>query len=164
MGILGPILKGFGSINLGKVFKDLGKGDFGKAWHDLTKGFKLPSLSKMWDNLTSGLPDFGKMFGGLWDNIPKPDFAKILGGLSKGVSGIWSTLGLPKLDISKIVTGLSKGVSGIWDNISKPDFGKMFGGLKEWLGGDLQQHQRRRNHPGYHWQRSSGRLGPQPTI
>ena len=117
MGILGPILKGFGSINLGKVFKDLGKGDFGKAWHDLTKGFKLPSLSKMWDNLTSGLPDFGKMFGGLWDNIPKPDFAKILVGLSKGVSGIWSTLGLPKLDISKIVTGLSKGVSRIWDNI-----------------------------------------------
>ena len=108
-GILGPILKGLGSINLGKVFKDLGKGDLGKAWHDLTKGFKLPSLSKIWDNLTSDLPDLGKLLGGLWDNIPKPDLGKILGGLSKGISGIWS-------------------------HISKPDFGKMFGGLKEWVG------------------------------
>jgi hypothetical protein len=53
-GILGPLLKGLGSINLGKVFKDLGKGDLGKAWHDLTKGFKLPSLSKIWDNLNIG--------------------------------------------------------------------------------------------------------------
>jgi hypothetical protein len=158
-GILGPILKGLGSINLGKVFKDLGKGDFGKAWHDLTKGFKLPSLSRIWDNLTSDLPDLGKVLGGLWDNIPKPDLGKILGGLSKGISGIWSNLGLPKLDISKIVSGLSNGISGIWSNlglpkldiskiisglskgvsgiwsyISKPDFGRMFGGLKEWVG------------------------------
>ena len=77
-GILGPILKGLGSINLSKVFKDLGKGDLGKAWHDLTKGFKLPSLSKMWDNLASGLPDFGKILGGMWDDIPKPDFGKII--------------------------------------------------------------------------------------
>jgi len=70
-GLLGPLLKGLGSINLGKVFGDLGKGDVGKAWKDLTKGFKLPSLAEMWGNLTSGLPDLGKL-------IKLPDLGSLI--------------------------------------------------------------------------------------
>jgi len=86
-GLLGPILKGLGSINLGKVFKDLGKGDLGKAWHDLTKGFKLPSLAKMWDNLTSDGPDFGKMFGGLKEWVGGIFSNISVGGIIQGITG-----------------------------------------------------------------------------
>ena len=103
MGILGPILKGLGSIDLGKVFKDLGKGDIGKAWRDLTKGFKLPSLSKMWGNLTSGSPDLGKVLGGMWDSIPKPDFGKMFGGLKEWVGEIFSNIS---------VGGIIRGITG----------------------------------------------------
>jgi len=73
-GLLSAILKGLAAIKLGDIFGDLSKGDFGKAWKDLTKGFKLPSLSQMWGNLTSGLPDVGKLFG----NIKLPDMKGVL--------------------------------------------------------------------------------------
>jgi|GEM_PF-825039 len=62
-GLLGPLLKGFKSIDLGKVWGDLSKGDFSKAWKGLTKGFKLPSLAEMWGNVTSGI-DLKKLLSG----------------------------------------------------------------------------------------------------
>ena len=125
-GLLGPLLKGLGAINLGKVMGDLGKGDLGKAWKDITKGFKLPSLGEMWGNLTSGLPDLGKLikmpdlskiklpslgeiWGDLTSSIKMPDLSKIkLPDLGKMAFAV--TLGGPIGLITAIFTKLTGGV------------------------------------------------------
>jgi hypothetical protein len=129
-GVLQPLLKGFEKINLGKVGKDLGKGDFGKAWHDLTKGFKFPSLSKMWDNLTS-LPDFGKLIklpslSDITKGFKLPDLDKML---SVGLTAIFPVALLAKplekmigfvsrlLDSSGIIQDLLSSGKELWKTL-----------------------------------------------
>ena len=122
-GILGPLLKGFQSINLGKVFKDLAKGDFGKAWKDITKGFKLPSLQEMIGNLTSGI-DLGKIrgvldFAAMAVPILKPllmiyDFIYKLWVNSGGLNKMFMTGLTYWQSIANFSGDLWTGIQGIW--------------------------------------------------
>ncbi len=99
-GFLKPLLDGFGKMKWGKAVDDFAKGDFGKAWQDLFKGFKFPSMGKMWDNLTKGMPDIGKMLGdiklpSMGEIIKLPDIGKWISDFK--LADIGKMLKLPKL-------------------------------------------------------------------
>lgn len=100
-GLLEPLLKGLGKIDLGRVWKDLMKGDLDKAWRDITKGFKFPSGREMWANLTEGLPDLGKIWNDI-TNIKPPDLGKLWGDLTEGLPDLGELIKLPSLaDVTK---------------------------------------------------------------
>lgn len=119
-GLLEPLLKGLGKINVGQVWKDLMKGDLDKAWRDITKGFKFPSGREMWANLTEGLPDLGKIWDGL-TNIKLPSLADVTKNLDMPKITFTAAVGpvglilKPLLDMIRLLGGLVDGSSTIED-------------------------------------------------
>jgi len=101
-GILEPILKGLGSINLSRVWKDIKKGDFDRAWRDLTKGFKLPSLEEMWKNLTT---------------VKLPDMSKLLSSksITAGISAVFSLFGKTGEDLLASILKYIKSITDFAD-------------------------------------------------
>ncbi len=119
-GLLEPLLKGLGKIDLGRVWKDLMKGDLDKAWRDITKGFKFPSGREMWANLTEDLPDLGKIWDGL-TNIKLPSLADVTKNLDMPKITFTAAVGpvgqilKPLLDMIRLLGGLIDGSSTIED-------------------------------------------------
>ena len=119
-GLLEPLLKGLGKIDLGRVWKDLMEGDLDKAWQDITKGFKLPSGREMWANLTEGMPDLGKIWNDL-TNIKLPSLADVTKNLDMPKITFTAAVGpvglilKPLLDMIRLLGGLVDGSSTIED-------------------------------------------------